>query len=93
MAEKIGTVLKQIGIDPDRKQTVDRSTTKIESYKKHGDSWKTRIVTLLGVVKSKKITKLDKAVAYGALFLSHHSVRSYSRPHSGIRARRRLPES
>ena len=47
---------------------VDKQKKKILSFKKLGLEWSERISILTGVIASKKLSALDKFMAYGALF-------------------------
>jgi uncharacterized membrane protein YkvA (DUF1232 family) len=61
-------ILSQIGVNEDHKSEVEKSSQKLSYFKKMGGEWKSRISTLVAVIQSKKLTALDKMVAYGALF-------------------------
>lgn len=65
---KFAVALSQIGLDDKHRSEVDRSEVKIQGYKKLGASWSYRITSLWRVVRSDKLTLVDKMVAYGALF-------------------------
>lgn len=60
--------LSQIGSNESKKEEVNKSSKKILSFKKMGQEWSSRISTLMNVIRSKKLTKIDKLVAYGGLF-------------------------
>jgi uncharacterized membrane protein YkvA (DUF1232 family) len=60
--------LSQIGAKAENRREVDRSTSKILSFKTWGASWKRCISGIMTVVRSKELTLVDKLVAYGALF-------------------------
>ena len=47
---------------------VKENKEKVFSFKKLGEEWTSRIGLLWKVVQSKKLTSLDKMIAYGALF-------------------------
>lgn len=66
--DKFAVALSQIGLDDKHRSEVDRSEVKIQGYKKLGKSWAYRITSLWRVVRSDKLTLVDKMVAYGALF-------------------------
>ena len=60
--------LCQIGIQEQKQEEVSKNEIKIFSFQKLGEDWTKRISILWKVVQSKEITKLDKMVAFGALF-------------------------
>lgn len=60
--------LSQIGASESKKEEVNKSSKKILSFKKMGREWSSRISTLIHVIRSKKLTKIDKLIAYGGLF-------------------------
>src|SRR5579863_1845316 len=60
--------LTQIGTQAQKQNDVNNNQKKIFSFKKMGNEWSIRITTLWKVVSSKKLSQLDKVVAYGALF-------------------------
>jgi uncharacterized membrane protein YkvA (DUF1232 family) len=60
--------LSQVGDKESRKAEVDHNRKKILSFSRMGAEWKERITTLLRVTRSRKLTSMDKLVAYGALF-------------------------
>jgi uncharacterized membrane protein YkvA (DUF1232 family) len=66
--DDIAAGLSQIGTQIRKQSEVDHNRSKIFSFKKLGDEWSQRITLLWRIVVSKKISRLDKAVAYGALF-------------------------
>jgi uncharacterized membrane protein YkvA (DUF1232 family) len=66
--DKFSVALSRIGLDDKHRSEVDRSEVKIQGYKKLGVSWSYRITSLWKVVRSDKLTLVDKMVAYGALF-------------------------
>jgi uncharacterized membrane protein YkvA (DUF1232 family) len=67
-SESVVTGLSQIGAQTSKQESVDRSKKRILSYGKLGEDWKYRVKTLMNVINSKEITRLDKLAAYGALF-------------------------
>jgi uncharacterized membrane protein YkvA (DUF1232 family) len=66
--EGVVTGMAFIGGTAAKQESIHRSISKISSFSKLGKDWKHRVQTLLAVVKSKELTKLDKFAAYGALF-------------------------
>lgn len=60
--------LSEIGAPTTRMQEVDRNQKKIGGFAKLGAEWKKRVTGLLIVIRSPKLTLMDKLVAYGALF-------------------------
>ena len=60
--------LSKIGSQERKKTEVDENQKKVFSFKRLGEEWTTRINTLWAVIQSKKLTSMDKLVAYGALF-------------------------
>ena len=66
--DSILTGLSQIGLQDQKQEDVSANQTKVFSYKSLGIEWASRIGTLWKVVKSRKISQVDKLVAYGALF-------------------------
>jgi|SRR5579884_1967837 uncharacterized membrane protein YkvA (DUF1232 family) len=60
--------LSRIGTQSQKQHDVDGNRRKIFSFKKLGREWSQRIGALWQVIRSKKIGRLEKAVAYGALF-------------------------
>lgn len=66
--ESLMVGLSQIGANESKKEEVTKSNKKILSFKKMGREWSSRISTLMNVIRSKKLTKIDKLVAYGGLF-------------------------
>jgi uncharacterized membrane protein YkvA (DUF1232 family) len=60
--------LSRIGTQIQKQDDVDHNRTKIFSFKKLGEEWSRRIGTLWQIVGSKKISRVEKTVAYGALF-------------------------
>ncbi len=66
--EKLLEGMSQIGSREVHKANVEKNKKKIISFKKLGKDWKFRITTLLNIIKSKKLTSIDKLAAYGALF-------------------------
>jgi uncharacterized membrane protein YkvA (DUF1232 family) len=66
--DKITSVLLQIGNNSKARQRVDSSTKKIDKFTAWGGAWKERISILTKTIRSKKLSSVDKLVAYGALF-------------------------
>ncbi|MDR3606400.1 MAG: YkvA family protein [Oligoflexia bacterium] len=66
--DKMMVVLSQIGVNEKHRSEVDQSAKKLSGFKKLGSEWRQRISTLTTVIRSRKLTALDKWVAYGALF-------------------------
>ena len=66
--DRMALSLSKIGMSDDKRKEVDRSESKIHTFKKLGQEWSKRISLLWGVTSSKKFSLLDKLVAYGALF-------------------------
>jgi len=60
--------LSQIGADPKHVKFVDRHKTALSGFAAKGPDWKERIKGLASVIRSSRLTSLDKVVAYGALF-------------------------
>ena len=60
--------LSQIGGSAKNREIVDASKNKIKLFKKMGEDWKYRITKLLLVVQSKRLSAMEKLVAYGAFF-------------------------
>ena len=60
--------LGQIGSSDEKRIAVDQGLEKIKGFRKLGADWKQKITFLLNVLKNKKMTLSQKAVAYGALF-------------------------
>lgn len=66
--DKMTIALSQIGVNEKRRAEVDQSRDKLQGFKKLGKDWNERISALWIVVRSTKLTPIDKLVAYGALF-------------------------
>ncbi len=60
--------LSQIGAKPENRRKVHGSIVKILSFQSWGESWKRCISGTMKVIRSRKLTLVDKLVAYGALF-------------------------
>jgi uncharacterized membrane protein YkvA (DUF1232 family) len=60
--------LSRIGTQSQKQDDVDHNRTKIFSFKQLGDEWSRRIGALWQIIASKKIGRMEKTVAYGALF-------------------------
>ena len=65
---KVLAGLAQIAGKETRRMRVDKSTKQIRSFQKMSGEWFRRIATLLKVITSRKMSIVDKLVAYGALF-------------------------
>lgn len=65
---KMPAALGQIGSSEVKRSAVDKGLEKIKGFRKLGADWKKKITFLLNVLKNKKMTLSQKAVAYGALF-------------------------
>ncbi|MBX7231830.1 MAG: DUF1232 domain-containing protein [Bdellovibrionales bacterium] len=66
--EEVLMGLSQIGSKVQKREKVDAEGSRINTYKSKGKDWSERITTLTQLIKSKKISVLDKYPAYGALF-------------------------
>lgn len=66
--DRMTELLNRIGLSPKHRDEVNESHAKIAGFKKMGADWKRMITSLVGVVKSPRLTLTDKLVAYGALF-------------------------
>jgi uncharacterized membrane protein YkvA (DUF1232 family) len=66
--DKINSVLLHLGNNTAARKRVDASATKIKKFTAWGSAWKDRVSVLTKVLRSKKLTLVDKLVAYGALF-------------------------
>ena len=66
--DKVTSVLLHIGNSKRARQRVDASTMKVQKFAAWGLAWKDRITVLTKAIGSKKLTAVDKLVAYGALF-------------------------
>ena len=66
--DKISQVLARMGASTRIQGDIDRSHKKIGAFGRMGEEWKRRITGLITILKSKKLTTMDKWVAYGALF-------------------------
>jgi len=64
--------LSQIGSQETKRELVDGQHTAIKGFAKMGKEWKRRISTLFLVVKSRRLTVMQKLVAYGAFFYLIH---------------------
>ena len=60
--------IADIGMDLNRQKRVETEKKSILKHLANGPEWKSRLMCLLNVLKSKKVSKLEKVVAYGALF-------------------------
>jgi len=59
--------LSQLGSSPSRMEKVDSAKKELFNFAKMGSEWKRYIKGLWNVVRSPKLTIMDKLVAYGAL--------------------------
>lgn len=66
--DKITSVLLHIGNNAKARQRVEAKAAWIEKVTHWGSAWKERIGILSKAIHSKKLTLVDKLVAYGALF-------------------------
>ena len=66
--DKMTVALSQIGVNEKRRTEVDESREKLQGFKKLGKDWNDRISGLWNIVRSSRLTPIDKLVAYGALF-------------------------
>ena len=66
--DKMAIALYQIGANEDRKMEVNKSTALLHSLKKMGQEWTKRISLLMEIVQSVNFSRVDKLIAYGALF-------------------------
>ncbi len=62
------TGLSLIGAQARKQADVEGNRTKLFSFKSLGDEWSQRITMLWQIVMSRKLKRLDKVVAFGALF-------------------------
>jgi uncharacterized membrane protein YkvA (DUF1232 family) len=67
-SEKLIIGIGQIGSAANRREMVERSTEKINDYKKIGAEWTRPVTALLKVISSKKLSHFEKFAAFGALF-------------------------
>jgi uncharacterized membrane protein YkvA (DUF1232 family) len=61
-------VLSKIGSHAGRQAEVDSSGERMKWFKRLGESWSERIGVMQRTLASKKVSPVDKLVAYGALF-------------------------
>jgi len=66
--ESLALLLAKIGHGKEYREQVDKKEDEISKFKSFGKTWSANLTTLMGVVRSPKLTLLDKVVAYGALF-------------------------
>lgn len=66
--EKVLIGLSEIGASPQHQSQVQRNTKQISRFRKLGKEWSRRVTTLGAVIKSRKLTQMEKLSAYGALF-------------------------
>ena len=62
------TGLSMIGVQSQKQADVEKHRAEIFSFRRLGDEWAERITGLWQIVVSKKLKRLEKAVAFGALF-------------------------
>jgi uncharacterized membrane protein YkvA (DUF1232 family) len=67
-SDKMLEGLCQIGVQGSKQNEVDANEVKIFSFQRLGADWKSRISLLWKITQSKEITRMDKFVAFGALF-------------------------
>ena len=67
-SDRLVRFLQCIGFSDRHRCNVDQSTERIAGFKKLGSDWKSVISVLTGVIRSRRISPVDKIVAYGALF-------------------------
>ena len=60
--------LSQIGAQESQQAEVQLNRKKILNFSRMGAEWKERITPLLRVIRSQRLSRVDKLVAYGALF-------------------------
>jgi uncharacterized membrane protein YkvA (DUF1232 family) len=65
---KVASGLARIGEDPHRQSQVLDSGRMLKRFQAMSAEWKSRIADLTLVLKSDEVTRLDKLVAFGALF-------------------------
>jgi uncharacterized membrane protein YkvA (DUF1232 family) len=68
MQNQFVSALGQIGVDREHIRVVDKGKEKIALFKKMGAGWSKRVGGLMNIIASKKLSTMDKIVAYGALF-------------------------
>lgn len=66
--DKITSVLLHIGNNTKARRRVESSAAMIQKFTSWGGAWKERITILTKTIRSKRLTLVDKLVAYGALF-------------------------
>ena len=66
--DRLAGFLSEIGMNDTHKRFVDDNAKKIEAFEGEGEDWKDKLKKLLMVIRSKRLSWLDKVVAYGALF-------------------------
>jgi uncharacterized membrane protein YkvA (DUF1232 family) len=66
--EKVLAMLSQIGNQVTSEAEVENQTAMISERKKSGREWAKKIGALTSVLKSKKLKRVDKSIAVGALF-------------------------
>jgi uncharacterized membrane protein YkvA (DUF1232 family) len=60
--------LSEIGASPRRQSSVQASGKVLSRFRKMGVDWANRVNTLAKVVRSRKLSQMEKLTAYGALF-------------------------
>lgn len=66
--DKITTALSHIGNNAGIRHRVDVSSIAIRKFTSWGSEWKNRVTLMTKVIRSKKLSLVDKLIAYGALF-------------------------
>ncbi len=61
-------MLAEVGHGKEHRDEVDAKQDVIEKFKSFGESWRSHLGCLLNVIRSKRLSVIDKVVAYGALF-------------------------
>ena len=66
--DSVTEVLGRLGLSTQNRNKVDHDLRAIERFKDFGRDWPRLIQSLLNIVRSTRLTPLQKLVAYGALF-------------------------
>jgi uncharacterized membrane protein YkvA (DUF1232 family) len=66
--DKVLIGLSEIGASPQHQSEVRQNKKEISRFRKLGEEWSRRITTLGAVIRSRKLTQMEKLSAYGALF-------------------------
>ena len=66
--EKVLIGLSEIGASPQHQNQVQQNKQEISRFRKLGKEWSRRVTMLATVIKSRKLTQMEKLSAYGALF-------------------------